>query len=91
MEITAAYRSICPQFKKKYVKISDGTNAQFLPEEAAVNIVGLRLAPLAAVVTHKVRIINDHSSDSSRGRGEKGGLNCETVSEESPLGSCGHP
>ena len=34
--------------------------------EAVEKIVGLRLAPLGAVVTHKVRIINDYSFDPAR-------------------------
>ena len=56
METTAAYRSIGPQYEKKCSKISDETDAWFLPE-AAANKVGLRVAPLGAVVTHKDRII----------------------------------
>ena len=52
--------------------------------KAAAKIVGLRVASLGAVVTHKVRIINDYSFDPSTARGEKGGLNRDTVSEEVP-------
>ena len=57
--------------------------------EAAEKIVGLRVAPLGAVVTHKVRIINDCSFDPSTVRGEKGGLNRDTISEEVPPCLCG--
>ena len=57
--------------------------------EAAAKIVGLGLAPLGAVVTHKVRIINDYSFDPSTARGEKGGLNRDKVSEEVPPCLCG--
>ena len=56
--------------------------------EAAEKIVGLRIAPLRAVVTHKVRIINDYSFDPSTVRGEKGGLNRDAVSEEVPSCLC---
>ena len=41
------------------------------------------------MVTHKVRIINDYSFDRSTARGEKGGLNRDTVSEEVPPCLCG--
>ena len=57
--------------------------------EAAEKIVGLRVTPLGAVVTHKVRIINDYSFDPSTVRGEKGGLNRDTISEEVPPCLCG--
>ena len=57
--------------------------------EAAEKIVGLRVAPLGAVVTHKVRVINDCSFDPSTARGEKGGLSRDTVSEEVPPCLCG--
>ena len=40
------------------------------------------------MVTHKVRIINDYSFDPSMARGEKGGLNRGTVSEEVPPCLC---
>ena len=56
--------------------------------DAAEKIVGLRVAPLGAVVTHKVRIINDYSFNPSTARGEKGGLNRDTVSEEVPPCLC---
>ena len=52
--------------------------------ETAAKIVERRVAPLGTVVTHKVRIINDYLVDPSRIRGEKGDLNCDTVSEEPP-------
>ena len=57
--------------------------------EAAEKIVGLRVAPLGAVVTHKVRIINDYSFDPSTARGEKAGLNRDMISEEVPPCLCG--
>ena len=57
--------------------------------ETTEKIVGLRVAPLGAVVTHKVRIINDYSFDPSTVRGEKGGLNRDTISEEVPPCLCG--
>ena len=41
------------------------------------------------MVTHKIRIINDYSFDPSTARGEKGGLNRDTVSEEVPPYLCG--
>ena len=57
--------------------------------EAAAKIVGLRVAPLGDVVTRKVRTINDYSFDPTTARGEKGGLNRDTVSEEAPPCLCG--
>ena len=57
--------------------------------EAVEKIVGLRVAPLGAVVTHKVKIINDYSFDPTTARGEKGGLNHDTVSEKVPPCLCG--
>ena len=50
--------------------------------KAAEKIVGLRVAPLGTVVTHKDRMINDYSFDPSTARGEKVGPNRDTVSEE---------
>ena len=47
------------------------------------------MAPLGAVVTHKVKIINDYSFDVQAARGEKGGLNKDTHSEEVPKCLCG--
>ena len=41
------------------------------------------------MVTHKVGIINDYSFDPSTVRGEKGGLNRDTISEEVPPCLCG--
>ena len=57
--------------------------------ETAAKIVGLRVAPLRAVVTHKVRVINDCLFDPSSARGEKGVLSRDTVSEEVPPCLCG--
>ena len=57
--------------------------------EAAEKIVGLRVAPLGVVVTHKIITINDYSFDPSKTRGKKGGLNRDTVSEEVPPCLCG--
>lgn len=42
------------------------------------------MTPLGAVVTHKVRIMNDYSFDAGVARGEKGGLNSDTQTEEVP-------
>ena len=49
----------------------------------------LRMPPLAAVVTHKVRIINDLSFDEQR-QGEKGGLNGDTDPDTVPQCLCAH-
>lgn len=43
--------------------------------ESATALFLLRVAPLGAVVTRKVRIINDYSLDVEAARGEKAGLN----------------
>ena len=42
------------------------------------------MAPLGAVVTHKVRIINDYSFDAGAARGKKRGLNRDTLTEDVP-------
>ena len=55
--------------------------------EAAAKIVGLRVAPLGAVITHKV-IINNYSFDPSTARGEKGGLNRDIRSVKKCLHVC---
>ena len=73
---------------ENYVKMSDKNRCLIFTREAAAKIVGLRVAPLGAVVTHKVRITNDYSFDPSTARGEKGGLNRDTVSEEVPPCLC---
>ena len=57
--------------------------------EPASSIKGIRVAPLGAVVTHKVRIINDHSFDVQAARGEKGRLTKGAHTEEAPKGLCG--
>ena len=57
--------------------------------ESAASLKGLRVAPLGAVVTHKVRIINDYSFEAGAARGEKGGLNRDTQTEEVPKCLCG--
>ena len=49
----------------------------------------LRVAPLEAVAIHNFRINDDYSFDPSTARGEKGGLNRDTVSEEVPPSLCG--
>ena len=57
--------------------------------ESAAALKGLRVAPLGAVVTHKIRIINDYSFDVDAARGETGGLNRVTQTEDVPEGLCG--
>ena len=52
-------------------------------------IKGLRVAPLGAVVTHKVRIINDYYFGVQAARGEKRRLNKDTHTEEVPKRLCG--
>ena len=52
--------------------------------EAVAKIAGLRVAPLVALITHKVIIFNDYSFDPSTARGEKGDPNRDTVREEVP-------
>ena len=57
--------------------------------EPAASLKVLRGAPLGAVVTHRVRIINDSSFDAGAARGENGGLNRDTLTEEVPKCLCG--
>ena len=52
-------------------------------KEAAHEIPGLRVSPLGAVVTHKVRIINDFSFE-AQSEGAKGGLNADTDPDTVP-------
>ena len=47
----------------------------------AAEVEGVRVAPLAAVVTNKVRIINDFSFDPRTARGVQGGLNRDTLTD----------
>ena len=58
-------------------------------KSAAPEIPNLSLSPLAAVVTPKVRIINDLSFD-EQGQGKKGGLNGETDPDIVPQCLCAH-
>ena len=58
--------------------------------EFAAALKGLRVAPLGAVVTHKVKIINDCSFDVDAARGEKGGLNRDARTEDVPKCLCGN-
>lgn len=50
---------------------------------------GVRVSPLGAVVGKKIRIINDFSFDPKLMRGQKGGVNADTVTEEVPDCLCG--
>ena len=53
-----------------------------IKKSAAHEIPNLRVSPLGAVVTHKVRIINDYSfSFEAQNRKTKGGLNADTDSD----------
>jgi len=60
-----------------------------IQKSSAHEIPILRVSPLAAVVTHKVRIINDLSFD-VQSRGEKGGLNGDTDPDTVPQCLCAH-
>lgn len=51
-------------------------------------ISNLRVSPLGAVITHKVRIINDLSSDLEEEESRRGGLNTDTNSEKVPPCLC---
>ena len=55
----------------------------------AAEVEGVCVAPLAAVVTNKVRMINDVSFEHRTARGVKGGLNRDTVTDDVPQCSCG--
>ena len=70
--------------------------AQHLPQRqkclviqtsAAHEIPNVRVSPLGAVVTHKVRIINDFSFETQSKR-KKGGLNADTDPDTVPQCSC---
>ena len=56
-------------------------------KSAAHEIPKLGVSPLAAVVTHKVRIINDLSFD-EQSREKKGGLNRDTDPDTVPQCLC---
>ena len=66
-------KNICPVFKKK----------------AVAGLGDVRVAPLGAVVTSKVRIINDLSLGPTTVGGTKGGLNLYTVTRGIPRCLCG--
>ena len=55
----------------------------------AAEVEGVRVAPLATVVTNKVRVINDFSFDPRTARGVQGGLNRDTLTDEVPQCLCG--
>ena len=52
-------------------------------------VEGIRVAPMAAVVTNKVHIMNDFSFDPRTARGVQGGLNRDTLTDEVPQRLCG--
>ena len=58
-----------------------------LENTAAYEIPNVRVLPLGAVVTHKVRVVNDLSLDLFN-RAKKGGLNAETDINCVPLSLC---
>ena len=58
-----------------------------IQKSAAYEIPNLRVSPLGAVVTHKVRIINDLSFD-AHNKGVKGGLNADTDVDSVPPSLC---
>ena len=60
-----------------------------IQKSAALEIPNLRVSPLAAVVTHKVRIVNELSFD-EQSRGKKGGLNGDTDPDTVPQCLCAH-
>ena len=53
-------------------------------KKAVAGLGDVRVASLGAVVTSKVRIINDLSFDPTTVRGTKGGLNLDTVTQDIP-------
>ena len=55
----------------------------------AAEVEGVRVAPLATVVTNKVRVINDFSFDPRTARGVQGGLHRDTLTDEVPRCLCG--
>ena len=57
--------------------------------KAVAGLGDVRVASLGAVVTSKVRVINDLSFDPTTVRGTKGGLNLDTVTQDIPRCLCG--
>ena len=60
-----------------------------LKKKAVAGLGDVRVAALGAVVTSKVRIINDLSFDPTTVRIPKGGLNLDTVTQDMPRCLCG--
>ena len=58
-----------------------------IKNSAAHEIPNLRVSPLGAAVTHKVRVIDDFSSK-ARNRKKKGGLNPDADSDSVPQCLC---
>ena len=58
-------------------------------KKAVAGLGGVRVASLGAVVTSKVRIINDILFDPTTVRGTQGGLNLDTVTQDIPRCLCG--
>ena len=79
--------STCRQFGKKIGEDVRHQKRLVIQKSAAHDIPNLRVYPLAAVVTHKVRIINYLSFDVQR-REKKGGLNGDTDPDTVPQCLC---
>ena len=58
-------------------------------KKAAAGLGDVRVAPLGAVVTSKVGIINDFSLGLTTVGGTKGGLHLDTVTQNLPRRLCG--
>ena len=86
------HRSVGEHLPRIWEKLFDDVRRNrclVLNRAAAAEVAGIRIAPLAAVVTNKVRIINDFSFDPTTARGVQGGLNRDTLKDEIPRCLCG--
>jgi len=78
-----------PRVWKKIIEDVKRNRCLVFHKAAATDVDGLQVAPLGAVVTNKVRLIHDHSFETDTFRGNKGGINKDTLIEDVPKCLCG--
>ena len=86
------HRTIQDHLPQIWEKLADDVRRNrclVFKKRAAAELEHVRVAPLGAVVTSKVRIINDFSFDPNTARGTKGGLNRDTLTQDIPRCLCG--
>ena len=86
------HRTIQDHLPQIWEKLADDVRRNrclVIKKRAAAELEHVKVAPLGAVVTSKVWIINDFSFDPNTARGTKGGLNRDTLTQDIPRCLCG--